>query len=807
MSQEIRVVITGDSSQAEKALDRVDALLDQVSAPRQQQGAGGLERIAQGTKAIGDQSRYAREQMRNLSYQMTDIVTGLATGQNPFYVFLQQGGQLRDTFGGALPALKAVASVFTVVRVVAGGAAAAIAAVVIGMVKGAAESEALTKSLAATGNAAQVTAGQFEQQVQSISASSNLAIGDVREVATVMVQSGKLSAEAFAPAVEAASLYAKVTGKSTEDAAKDFAGLTQDAYKWAQGMARSYRAVDAATLENIRTLQAQGRSSEAVKLAAEAVAESFEGRVVRSQYAVVRGWNSLTKAIGEYWDALKGLGRDTTPEDRMADLRRQIEAIDEARAKGALPGAGIFRGEAQARSQLRALEGLTGAQRRAREQLADFQAKDDKEREENSEQGQQAIAGIEKAGIERRLALQQMGLERARAAYDQAWQQDLVEAQGYQAALLEIEMQGLAAKEQALRASQALAASSKPTSVNETRAQQAALLTIETELLRIEQERAKLRAAEASGERDIVPKARSVGPRDDLRRFENAERAGEQAISEQRRTAALTSASDLVAINKQLSVELIRDSEARLMAELALEEEALRKRLDLAALSDTARQAAIDDLAAWRVMREKQIGDELKPVWQRQLEDWRDINKLMREASDDMWSGMLQNGEDAWAQLVTTGKLSLGTLVRDFVAAQARLEFRKFFGGAGASNSGLFGSLMGFGSSIISGIGSLFGGGRAYGGDVHRGMLHQINERGVPEVLTVKGKDYLATGAASGRITPMKQSASVVSAPINQTLYIDSRTDQAQVAQIAARAVEIGQAQLIDNLRANRVIA
>lgn len=46
--------------------------------------------------------------MRMMPAQMTDIVVGLSTGQSPFMVLMQQGGQLKDMFGGIGPAIKGV---------------------------------------------------------------------------------------------------------------------------------------------------------------------------------------------------------------------------------------------------------------------------------------------------------------------------------------------------------------------------------------------------------------------------------------------------------------------------------------------------------------------------------------------------------------------------------------------------------------------------------------------------------------------------------------------------------------------------
>lgn len=53
------------------------------------------------------QTAYA---MRIIPAQMTDIVVGLSTGQSPFMVLMQQGGQLKDMFGGIIPAIKGVST-------------------------------------------------------------------------------------------------------------------------------------------------------------------------------------------------------------------------------------------------------------------------------------------------------------------------------------------------------------------------------------------------------------------------------------------------------------------------------------------------------------------------------------------------------------------------------------------------------------------------------------------------------------------------------------------------------------------------
>ncbi|WP_312721877.1 phage tail length tape measure family protein, partial [Escherichia sp. AM3] len=46
--------------------------------------------------------------MRMLPAQFTDVATQLAGGQNPWLILLQQGGQVKDSFGGIMPTFRAL---------------------------------------------------------------------------------------------------------------------------------------------------------------------------------------------------------------------------------------------------------------------------------------------------------------------------------------------------------------------------------------------------------------------------------------------------------------------------------------------------------------------------------------------------------------------------------------------------------------------------------------------------------------------------------------------------------------------------
>jgi phage-related minor tail protein len=66
--------------------------------------AKAVNNAAKANQAAGISAKQLAAANRMLPAQMTDITVGLATGQNPITVALQQGGQLKDMYGGIAPA-------------------------------------------------------------------------------------------------------------------------------------------------------------------------------------------------------------------------------------------------------------------------------------------------------------------------------------------------------------------------------------------------------------------------------------------------------------------------------------------------------------------------------------------------------------------------------------------------------------------------------------------------------------------------------------------------------------------------------
>ncbi|MBZ6730191.1 phage tail length tape measure family protein [Klebsiella grimontii] len=94
-----------DSAKASGMLSPLayDRLNSKLSETRE-----GLEKTQTQLGRTSQSAAQTANAMRMIPAQMTDIVVGLSTGQSPFMVLMQQGGQLKDMFGGIGPAIKGV---------------------------------------------------------------------------------------------------------------------------------------------------------------------------------------------------------------------------------------------------------------------------------------------------------------------------------------------------------------------------------------------------------------------------------------------------------------------------------------------------------------------------------------------------------------------------------------------------------------------------------------------------------------------------------------------------------------------------
>ncbi|HBN5449231.1 TPA: phage tail length tape measure family protein, partial [Klebsiella oxytoca] len=125
-------------------------------------------------------------------------------------VAIQQGGQIKDSFGGVGNTFKALLSIITPARLAIGGLAGIVAAVGIAAVSAMNDQDAFNSSIQKTGNYAGVTSGELEQMAQQ-GGQLRGNYSQVRDILNGLVSSGRFTGETLTSVAQAATLMAELS--------------------------------------------------------------------------------------------------------------------------------------------------------------------------------------------------------------------------------------------------------------------------------------------------------------------------------------------------------------------------------------------------------------------------------------------------------------------------------------------------------------------------------------------------------------------------------------------------------------------
>ncbi len=265
--------------------------------------------------------------LRGVPAQFTDIMVSLQGGQAPLTVFLQQGGQLKDMFGGAGNAAKALSGYVIGLVNPLSVAAASVAALAVAYNQGANESQAFAKAMILSGNAAGTSADGLARIATGVSLATGATQGAIAGALAQIVQSGKVSESVLAGVASAAVSMASATGRSIEDLVKEFAELGNEPVKASLKLNEQYKYLTSAVYEQIKALEDQGRTTEAANLAQKAYADTMQARAAQIKEnlgAVESAWFSLGKVAKTAWDQMLGIGRKESAEDKLSALQDQL---------------------------------------------------------------------------------------------------------------------------------------------------------------------------------------------------------------------------------------------------------------------------------------------------------------------------------------------------------------------------------------------------------------------------------------------------------------------------------------------------
>ncbi|WP_168942015.1 phage tail length tape measure family protein [Parazoarcus communis] len=309
---------------------------------------------------VGMSAKQTAMAMRQLPMQITDITTSLAGGMPLWLVAIQQGGQIRDSFGGIGPALRGVASMITVSSVAIAAGVATVGALALAYKQGSDEGTRFANTLVASGNYAGTSAGQMGDLAREIDG-INGTRAKAAEALNAMAASGAITAGSMRDIGIAAVAMSDATGRAVGEIVDEFARLAREPAAASAKLNEQYRYLTASVYEQIRALESQGNTTAAAELAMNAYADTMRTRaaeIVSNMGPIESAWAALKRNAAEAWDAMLGIGRE-------ASLSEQLEQA-RARASGASPR--WFMSQADANLEVKVLEAAVEAERKRTEE-------------------------------------------------------------------------------------------------------------------------------------------------------------------------------------------------------------------------------------------------------------------------------------------------------------------------------------------------------------------------------------------------------------------------------------------------------
>jgi phage-related minor tail protein len=382
---------TGELRQSTEQLQRVEARRAEVlarTAGTTQQQAEAARRFeeftrrqttAAGTSAkANDQltrsTRQTAEAYRQLPAQITDVVTSLASGAPVWLVAIQQGGQIKDSFGGVGAAARALVGLINPMTVALAAAAVAGGVLVSALAQIEGETQRFNLAVESTGNFAGATRGRIEELAEAANKASGISKGAAREIAVQLVQSGRLGIDTIANLTRSVQSYAAITGTSTDQAGQALGKLFEKPAEGARQLNSQLHFLSLEQLRYIDQLVEQGRVEEAQLELSKRLGDRIDDLATKNLGALQRAWRGVASVAKGAWEAMLNLGRQDTPEETIASLKRTLAAaekeLERQREAGLQSTTGFARAQARVDRLRLSLSQQTGEKAVADEKAA-----------------------------------------------------------------------------------------------------------------------------------------------------------------------------------------------------------------------------------------------------------------------------------------------------------------------------------------------------------------------------------------------------------------------------------------------------
>ncbi|EPT9728119.1 phage tail tape measure protein [Vibrio cholerae] len=710
--------------------------------------------------------------LRGLPAQFTDIAVSLQGGQAPLTVLLQQGGQLKDMFGGIGPAAKAMGGYVAGLINPFSLAAASAGALALAYYQGSEEADRYRDAIILTGNASGVTADKLAdmaKRLDEISGTQRNAAKAIAEIAST----GKIAADEIGMVAQAAVMMESSTGKAVSETVAEFVKLAEEPSKAIAELNKNQNFLTQAVYEQITALEKQGKTQEAARLAMETYSEELVERaddVKKGLGTIERAWEGIKKVSSEAWDAMLNVGRRETDYDALAEINEQIEdaqrRLNNARSmlNSGIASTGYGTGKVdyseQEKAAKKALESLT----KERDLLSDKIKTQEEEAKKKAEINQLEKDAIEASQAINKVKEEGLSLDEKREKAIKAYLDNIekirkvnptseaLDPKEIEKGLKTIREQF---KEPEKRA-KAYVDGAGLQMLMRLREQEAALreqLTTSGKLGSSQQELAKFeqQIADIKEKKTLTTQQKSLlaeqdAIRDQLNKniaIEQELALREQAIRLQNMQASVTAqlANDIQKYEQSLANYGAGDEALKRLREEQAIRDDIAKQMERATSQNLAGKISNDELDSQRALLEKSLQDRLDAMTQyyQQLDalesDWSNGAKSAfdnylyeaqraAEISKQFFSGAFNAMEDSIYKFATTGKLSFKDFATSIISDMARIASQQAAAGllelgGGLLGGGGFGSLFGFSSGGYTGSGGKF----EPAGIVHKGEV------------------------------------------------------------------------------------
>ncbi|HBY5112742.1 phage tail length tape measure family protein [Klebsiella pneumoniae] len=328
-----------------------------------------LDLTEKGLNQVSNEMRYGaisagqyKNAMRLLPAQLNDIAVGLAGGMPLFTIFMQQGLQIADSFGGwgnlfeiikqqLLGAgdaadessdslsdnanslsenaenAKKLTGFLNPMTIGIGALVAVVGTLTYAWYKGSQEQQEFNKSLVLTGNIAGVTTGQLADMARSVADNTGNTAAAAAQALNRIVSGGKIATGSMQTVTEAVVAMNDATDESIDSMVADFEKIAQNPVAAIGELNDKYHFLTLATYNQIKALQDEGNQQEAARLATETYAATMKQRADQIQGnlgSLEQAWKWLGDAAKGAWDAMLDIGREKSIEQKIAEAQDEL---------------------------------------------------------------------------------------------------------------------------------------------------------------------------------------------------------------------------------------------------------------------------------------------------------------------------------------------------------------------------------------------------------------------------------------------------------------------------------------------------